>query len=316
MNNIINLKWKDLQVGDSFIDNSNIIQIHASHEEKCFELIYGHIFNNKTLIASGDHLLLCNIKKLTKEYRDFILNTYSNIFIPIEEEAHIYTEENLSENDKSKVIEYFTKGKYKDDPNLKSLKVKNIITKKEPSIVNNNIVWLPISVIHRLLSLGQSLYCNGFKLKQSYYVGIKEVRCVSTDTGKYKVKGLVHHNSVTLRNIIFHAITHNNDVAVALVDLKRTEFTGFKGLNGVVGVANTVLETAELLRMCREVMKNRNKFMADRGLVDINDYKPSHPSNKIWLSGKTIDENTQLQVKINGEEKTMTANELLKLVNQ
>ena len=32
-------------------------------------------------------------------------------------------------------------------------------------------------------------------------------------------KGLISHNSVTLRNVIFHCIEHNNKIAVALVDI-------------------------------------------------------------------------------------------------
>jgi hypothetical protein len=32
-------------------------------------------------------------------------------------------------------------------------------------------------------------------------------------------KGLISHNSVTLRSIIFHCIEHNNKISIALVDI-------------------------------------------------------------------------------------------------
>ena len=81
-------------------------------------------------------------------------------------------------------------------------------------------------------------------------------------------RGLISHNSVTLRNVIFHCIEHNNKISVALVDIKQTEFYPFKGMNGVVAVANSVQEAAEILRIGRSVMYSRNKKMQKMGLPE------------------------------------------------
>lgn len=49
-------------------------------------------------------------------------------------------------------------------------------------------------------------------------VGKKQCFCISTNSGKYQVNGLTHHNSVTVQNLIMHAIEHRDEVALALCD--------------------------------------------------------------------------------------------------
>ena len=126
-------------------------------------------------------------------------------------------------------------------------------------------------------------------------------------------RGLISHNSVTLRNVIFHCIQtieHNNKISVALVDIKQTEFYPFKGINGVCAVANSVEEAAELLRIGRAVMYSRNKKMQKLGINDVSDFKPSEYTGKIWITGREFNENDKIKVRVNGEEKTMTALEI------
>lgn len=36
-------------------------------------------------------------------------------------------------------------------------------------------------------------------------------------------RGLISHNSVTLRSVIFHCVQHANKISCALVDIKQTE---------------------------------------------------------------------------------------------
>ena len=113
--------------------------------------------------------------------------------------------------------------------------------------------------------------------------------------------------SVTLRNVIFHCIEHNNKISVGLIDIKQTEFYPFKGVNGVVAVANSVQEGAELLRIARAVMYSRNKKMQKIGLNDMADYKPHDWTGKIWITGREFDKDEKILVKVNGQEQEMTA---------
>ena len=123
-------------------------------------------------------------------------------------------------------------------------------------------------------------------------------------------RGLISHNSVTLRNVIFHCIEHNNKISVALVDIKQTEFYPFKGMNVVVAVANSVQEAAEILRIGRSVMYSRNKKMQKMGLNDMADYKPTDWTGKVWITGREFDKDEKIKCRVAGEEKEMTALEI------
>lgn len=117
--------------------------------------------------------------------------------------------------------------------------------------------------------------------------------------------------SVTLRNVIFHCIEHNNKISVGLIDIKQTEFYPFKGMNGVVAVANSVQEGAELLRIARVVMYSRNKKMQKIGLNDVADYKPTDWTGKIWITGREFDKDDKIKVRTkDGQEQEMTALEI------
>lgn len=113
-----------------------------------------------------------------------------------------------------------------------------------------------------------------------------------------------------MRNVIFHCIEHNNKISVALVDIKQTEFYPFKGMNGVVAVANSVQEAAEILRIGRSVMYSRNKKMQKIGLNDVADWKPKDWTGKIWVTGREFDKDEKIKVRVDGEEKEMTALEI------
>lgn len=123
-------------------------------------------------------------------------------------------------------------------------------------------------------------------------------------------KGLISHNSVILRSIIFHCIQHNNKISAALVDIKQTEFYPFKGMNGVCAVANSVQETAEILRIARNVMYARNKKMQALSLNDVADYKPTEYTGKIWITGREFPEDAVIKCRIDNEEVDMTALEV------
>lgn len=127
-----------------------------------------------------------------------------------------------------------------------------------------------------------------------------------------KVSGLCSHNSVAVRNIIFHCLTHG--VAIGLVDLKRTEFTFYKGHNFCLGVANTVEEAAELLRIAREVMYKRNKEMAKVGCVKLSEMKYTQETDYVEIFGRRYHKSEQVEIKDGEETRTITVGELINML--
>ena len=81
-------------------------------------------------------------------------------------------------------------------------------------------------------------------------------------------------------------------------------------MNGVVAVANSVQEAAEILRIGRSVMYSRNKKMQKIGLNDMADYQPSDWTGKVWITGREFDNDEVLKCRVGNEEKEMTALEV------
>ncbi|MBQ8193546.1 MAG: hypothetical protein IJZ46_05705 [Bacilli bacterium] len=81
-------------------------------------------------------------------------------------------------------------------------------------------------------------------------------------------------------------------------------------MNGVVAVANSVAEAAEILRIGRSVMYSRNKKMQAIGLNDVADYQPSDWTGKVWITGREFDKDDIIKCRIDNEEKEMTALEI------
>ena len=147
-------------------------------------------------------------------------------------------------------------------------------------------------------------------------VGKKPCFCVSTNTGQYVLNDLKHHNSVTIQNIIMHSIEHFDEIALALIDPKIVEFSNYKGMKGIVGVANSIQETVELLRIGRAVMYKRNKELAKLGCKQVSEYKPHEYSGRVFVCGREYNESDMIKVKIDGEEKTMTALEVAEYLEE
>ena len=57
-------------------------------------------------------------------------------------------------------------------------------------------------------------------------------------------------------------------------------------------------------------MYSRNKKLQKLGINDLADYKPTSWTGKIWITGREFDQDEQIKVRVNGEEKTMTALEI------
>lgn len=294
--------WNDLRSKGEYIfkDNSKLTQIHDIHKIPCykFDLKYHPSNINKPeIIISEDHYILCDISKVKNKD---LMDLYQPLMIPLESDYHIGYDKNGNFIDKEEITNF------------------------ESVQFNEKHWWLNAKMIYFLLENKEKIrpvkeYDNNkFKYNKFTdwnYVGEKECFCISTDTGMYEVCGVINHNSVSLRNIIFHSLTHSDDIVLGLVDLKLSEFSRYKGVNRIVGVANNVLESVELLRVARECMYKRNLENAERGLTDFKDYVPTEPTNKIRIFGREFDENNEFNVKIGEEEKTMTAKEILEYVN-
>lgn len=57
-------------------------------------------------------------------------------------------------------------------------------------------------------------------------------------------------------------------------------------------------------------MYSRNKKLQKLGINDLADYKPTEYTGKIWVTGREFNENDKIKVRVDGEEKEMTALEI------
>lgn len=288
------MEWKDLQVGYKFEDGSTIKQLRHPEEFFCYRFwLKDHPKNIKdnSITVSEDHYILCELN-VPSNWINY-LSTTQPVKIPVSEDIHVY------ENESGNIVE-------EQVTNYKSWCLDE--SKKQ--------YWLNAKNIFTLLSLfgNRKIKPVGNKFLSWEPAGFRQCFCVSTDTGRYKCCGVINSNSVTLRNIIFHALTHSDDMKLCMVDLKLSEFSRYKVMNNVVGVANTTREAAELLRLCREVMQKRNQQNADRFITDFVDYKPKKPTNKVSIYGREFDEGTMFPVEVGGEKKEMSAKEILEWV--
>ena len=304
--------WKNIEIGDEFLDGSKVVSIHESYESECYDVYFkSGVFIKKEehCILSEEHLLLCDISKLNDEFKHWVVKNFGGYAIPTLYDKHIYHKdlseilkpEMTKEELNNALIELETNSEYE---NLE-------VVESDPSNVSENEYWLPAKTIFYLVrDCNQSVYCNEHRLFINY-AGKKEVFCIETDTHKFETCGLIHHNSVTLRNIIFHCLTHGEQICIALIDLKYTEFTPFKGVKNVVAVANTVREAAEIMRLGREIMYKRNQELAKIGINDIKDFKPTKPTDEVIVAGRKLKDTDTVEIRLpNGEEKTVTVKEL------
>lgn len=286
--------WKDVEIGDEFLDGSKVLSIHEKYHDECYSISYRGALNfkRKEIIVSKDHLLLCDISKLNYESKEWATSHFSNYVIPTQFDKHLYFRDMNSTSEKDALFEEVE------------------VVKSDRSVVGKDLMWLPASAISLLTEqFCQKVYCNNKRIN-SKFLGQKEVFCVETSTNKFETCGLIHHNSVTLRSIIFHCLTHGEEIAVALIDLKYTEFTPYKGFKNVVAVANTVREAAEVMRVGREIMYKRNSELAELGLNDIANFRPKKDSGEVVVAGRRLKDQDTLEIKIGSEIKTVTVKEL------
>lgn len=310
--------WKDIQIGDKMMDGSVVTQIHATHPCECIEIET----SNESLVVSEDHLFLVDISRLKKTYREIILKECEGLKIPLEMDVVILSPDiEVSEEHKEKLLHDFETGNLED-----KYEAREFVVKDESKIndVKRGLVWLTALEIHRILNiLGEDTKVFGRrKLKSgdssivsTSYVGQKDAFCISTDTGRYitNKSGVISHNSVTIRNVIFHCLTHG--IKIGMIDFKITEFESYKGQSNVIGVANNTEEAVELMRICRQLMYQRNKEMAKKGVVDLVDYKPTKRTDRVAVFGREFSENDKLMYRDpEGNEKEITFGQLEEMV--
>lgn len=298
------MKWKDIKNGYEFSDGSKVIDKHEIYKGECYKLYYKSSIIGKgfTIVLDKNHLLLIDINKLNKKCKEWIISNFKGYKIPLEYEQHVYLDtDNIDDFIREDNTLDFTK------ITKSEIRVKNY----DLSNFSENKYWLPVSAITLLINMNQKLICNNKIIYKSEYMGMLDVFCVETDTHKFEMNGLIHHNSVTLRNIIFHCLTHQDEISIALIDLKWTEFTFFKGFKNVVAVANTVPEACELLRLAREVMYKRNQEMSKLGINDIKDFKPTQPTDDYMVCGRKLKGDDKITIRtVDEEEKEILVKEL------
>lgn len=290
--------------------------------------------NGKSLIVSEDHLFLVNLSKVNKKLRKDIFDMFRDSQITVEENEFIFADKQLSEEEKDKISDIIVSGNREElrtFEGVDTLFTAKEVSKTEPQIYNEdkNLIWLSALDINALIKNNVRVLCGkNSEIINCEYVGPKECRCISTNTGKYSTKevnknhgdynldgyDIISHNSVTIRNIIFHCVTHG--IKIGLVDLKLTEFTPWKSHENVLGVANSIREACELLRISRNLMYKRNAELAKNGVVDLADYKPKNPTDKIAIFGREYNENEKCVIKDpeTGEEKEITIKQLMDML--
>lgn len=290
------MRWNDIHTGHVFKDGSEAISRFEMRTMDTYTLFYKDSAlkgTERAFTASADHLLLCDTGKCSKEAKKSIAWLVEYSYIPKTYDLHI----SLNQGEWEEVIEAET---------------------RELTRGVHTYIWLTLKEIHKLMQAGETvkLITDLKKNKKTVpsgcaYSGKRNCFCIATTTGHYEVCGLVSHNSVSLRNMVFHALTHSDDIKLALIDLKRSEFEYLKGTNGIVGVGNTPREAAEILRLAREIMYKRNEENAKRRLSNFADWQPQQPTDKIKIFNTEFPEDTTFDVEVAGEKKKMTAKEIL-----
>lgn len=323
------MKWKDVNVGHVFSDGSVVTEKHLSHQYNSYRVTY----NNKTIVLSGDHLLQFNISPLCDDAKVEIAQ-YCVGNVPLKEKLYVNILGTADIQHRKMITDYLL-GKHVsgvsvsdisephyefyifkfDDGTYHEASVNRVQTSWESQRVSDREYWIPVNGLAYLFKKYGILTFSGTTVQNVEFLGKLPCFCVSTSTGKYELNGLVHHNSVAIQNIIYGGIAHRNEVALSLIDPKYTEFSAYKNMKGIVGVANTTEETVEVLRIAKLAMYQRNQILAELKLKNIMDYKPTKKSGLVYVTGRDYREDDIIKVRTNKVESTIPAKDLVELVN-
>jgi len=288
------IRWKELRLGDQFPDGSKVVTIHEVENLQCYKVTAKH----QELVVSDTHYILCHIPvcldiKGRKSMFEDIHHCYDGAEIPT-------------------IVQNYQTTSGIDI--VQGHNVEQVLT-SDPCIVDKDHFWLTAENICLL----QTMYPNVpiYSGKNRIYVSMDKVKpcfCIQTDTGRYEAGGIISHNSVALQNIIMHCITHN--IKLGLVDLKFSEFSVWSKHKNVLGVANTVEQTAELLRLARSVMYKRNERIAKAKIKSLDQYKPQKPTNYYRIFGIKYSGDERLVVKDGDNEKEMSVKDFYEMLQK
>ena len=272
-------RWSEVQEGDKFPDGSQVTKVHPIYSAPCYA-----VKNNEECVLSEEHLLLINTSLCTCEIKEWLLENLDGYAIPTLSERHAYVDDlepllNAQTLNHDEITDLFASlglyrgngvcflgdhiGASKEILGMHLKNVEDIPMQADPAHVEGDVYWLPVKLIFALFQKGERLLAirnvgAPILVVDVRYVGVQQVRCVEVTGHRFETAGFIHHNSVTLRNVILHCLTHGFEIAIALVDLKMTEFEAYKGVKNVVAVANSVREAVEILRIQRECMYAHN----------------------------------------------------------
>ena len=327
------MKWKDIKEQYKFSDNSIVTERHQTHDYPCYKVYY----NNRDITLSGDHLLAFNISPLNNNIKEEIKEN-CKADIPIKEkiDIEVVTYFNTNDVDHTQDIKDWVLGKEVkgvqvedagqttiefyiftfDDNTYAEVKVNRIPLEYDNQKIDEDNYWITVQGLYYLYGKYGILTFGGITIQGITSLGKLPCFCVSTNTGHYQMNGLKHHNSVTIQNIILHGIEHRNKIALGLIDPKYTEFSAYKNMKGIVGVANTVEETVELLRIAKMAMYRRNQLLSTLKLKSVYEYTPTKKSGKVYVTGRDYLDDDIIKVLVNEEQKDIPAKELVELVNK
>lgn len=119
----------------------------------------------------------------------------------------------------------------------------------------------------------------------------KPSRCIEVSSpdrlfavGGHDGAGVMTHNSVSQRNIVFSCIMRPDKWRFLGIDLKRVELSPFRKYSGVVlGVATTLSDAVEVLRFSQQEMMRRYTEMEKTGTRDFADLPGDNQSLLIMV---------------------------------
>lgn len=313
---VVDVPWGTVAVNDRIIDGDNeelVTGLHAIQESiDGFDLSVKRSMKD-SLTVSGDHLIKVKIPAITGGKGLQLGKTYN---IPPElgtllTNTKTYAACNYHVKSDVEMTEDELWHRIQVGPPLENVEVEYL---DEEDPLEPGLYWVPAWAIHYYGKLGVKFQSDLGKRIHTSYSGLIDARCVTTESGTYRMNGLMSHNSVAIRNVFFHIIQHGENIKVAGIDLKLTEFTPWKGHKNVVGIANDIPTALEILRLGREIMYSRNKQLADLGLVNFTDFKPRERDGWEMISGMKFKSRDMLEVEVNGTVTKMPAAEAVDLI--
>lgn len=119
--------------------------------------------------------------------------------------------------------------------------------------------------------------------------------------------------SVVENGIIGHITRHAEHIQGLLADVKKVEFGGLEGYNGIKAVALSVAEVEEILSQARAIMMDRFGFMQENHVNNV--YKLKTQVDWYEINGKRYQFDEIFSCRINGKPVVTTIDKIMREVN-